>query len=116
MNETVGRDVNGDGDNTDRPVRGRDDATLRIASDVDANGLAIRNGITGNSTMLVDLRLQYVYRMAGQQTMGFYWEIYNALDRVNFGNPVGNRRSAFFLESIAADLPRTMQLGWRYTF
>jgi hypothetical protein len=54
--------------------------------------------------------------MAAQQTVGFYWEIYNALDRVNFGNPVGNRRSAFFLQPIAADLPRTMQLGLRYTF
>jgi hypothetical protein len=48
--------------------------------------------------------------------MGFYWEIYNALNRVNYGNPEANRRSAFFLQSIAADLPRTMQLGWRYTF
>lgn len=116
VNETVGRDVNGDRDNFDRPVRGRDDATLPIRSEVDANGLAIRNGIDGSNKVLLDLRLQYVYRMAGQQTMGFYWEIYNALDRVNYGNPVGNRRSSFFLQNIAADLPRTMQLGWRYTF
>jgi hypothetical protein len=116
VNELIGRDVNGDRDNTDRPVRGRDDATLPIASPVDGSGLAIRNGIDGNNKVLLDVRLQYVHRMAGQQTMGFYWEIYNALDRVNFGNPEGNRRSAFFLQSIAADLPRTMQLGWRYTF
>ncbi|MBI3050187.1 MAG: TonB-dependent receptor [Acidobacteria bacterium] len=118
VNETLGRDVNGDRDgaNFDRPVRGRDDATQPIRSTVDANGLAVRNGIKGSNKVLLDLRLQYVYRMAGQQTMGFYWEIYNALDRVNFGNPGGNRRSAFFLQTIDADLPRTMQLGWRYTF
>lgn len=115
-NETVGRDVNGDRDNFDRPVRGRDDLTLPIRSAVDANGLAVRNGIPGSNKMLLDVRLQYVHRMAAQQTVGLYWEIYNALDRVNFGNPVGNRRSAFFLQSIAADLPRTMQLGLRYTF
>jgi hypothetical protein len=116
VNELIGRDVDGDRDTTDRPVRGRDDLTLPIASPVDASGLAIRNGIDGANKMLLDVRLQYVYRMAGQQTMGFYWEIYNALNRVNYGNPEANRRSAFFLQSIAADLPRTMQLGWRYTF
>ena len=116
VNETIGRDINGDRDNFDRPVRGRDDAALPIASEIDANGLAIRNEVEGNNKVLLDLRLQYVYRMAGQQSMGFYWEIYNALDRVNFGNAVGNRRSAFFLQPVAADLPRTMQLGWRYTF
>ena len=116
VNELVGRDTNGDRDNTDRPVRGRDDATLPMAWDVDASGFAIRNGITGSNKVLLDVRLQYVYRAAGQQTMGFYWEVYNALDRVNFGNPVGGRRSAFFRETIEADLPRTMQLGVRYTF
>jgi hypothetical protein len=115
-NETVGRDLNGDRDNTDRPVRGRDDATLRIASEVDADGLAIRNGISGSNKVLLDLRLQYLHQMAGSQTVGFFWEIYNALDRVNYGNPVANRRSAFFLQTIDADLPRTMQLGLRYTF
>jgi hypothetical protein len=115
-NEMVGRDVNGDRDNTDRPIRGRDDATAPIASEIDANGLAIRNGITGSNKVLLDLRLQYAHRMGGAQTMGFYWEIYNALDRVNYGNPIGNRRSAFFLQPTAADLPRTMQLGLRYTF
>ena len=91
-------------------------ATIPIVSPVDANGLAIRNGIKGNNKILLDLRLQYLLRMAGAQNVGFYWEIYNALDRVNFGNPVGDRRSPFFMQSINADLPRTMQLGLRYTF
>jgi carboxypeptidase family protein/TonB-dependent receptor-like protein len=117
-NETLGRDVNGDRDSTtfDRPVRGRDDATLPIASKVDANGLAIRNGIKGNNKINLDVRMQYEHRMAASQTVGFYWEVYNALDRVNFGNVVGDRRSPFFLQAINADLPRTMQLGLRYTF
>jgi hypothetical protein len=117
-NETLGRDANGDRDaaNFDRPVRGRDDATLPIVSPLDANGMAIRNGIDGSNKVLLDLRLQYVYRTAGAQSMGFYWEIYNALNRTNFGNPVGDRRSPFFMQSIVADLPRTMQLGVRYTF
>ena len=29
INETVGRDVNGDNDNNDRPIRGRDDPRSR---------------------------------------------------------------------------------------
>jgi hypothetical protein len=123
VNEFLGRDANNDRDNSmtgqsaaDRPVRGRDDATLPIASKIGADGLAVRNGIAGSNKILLDVRLQYVHRLAGQQTMGFYWEIYNALDRVNFGNPIGDRRSPFFLQPINADLPRTMQLGWRYTF
>ncbi|MET0215860.1 MAG: TonB-dependent receptor [Vicinamibacterales bacterium] len=117
-NETVGADRNADRDTTtfDRPVRGRDDATLPIVSKVDANGLAIRNGIKGNKKINLDVRMQYEHRMAASQTVGFYWEIYNALDRVNFGNVVGDRRSPFFLQAINADLPRTMQLGLRYTF
>jgi len=118
VNEHLGRDANGDRDGAtfDRPVRGRDDATLPIVSPVDANGLAIRNGIKGKNKILLDMRLQYVQRLMTAQTVGFYWEIYNALDRVNFGNPVGDRRSPFFMQSINADLPRTMQLGLRYTF
>jgi outer membrane receptor protein involved in Fe transport len=117
-NETIGRDGNADRDSTtfDRPVRGRDDATLPIVSEVDANGLAIRNGIKGNNKISLDVRMQYEHRLATSQSVGFYWEIYNALDRVNFGNPVGDRRSPFFMQSINADLPRTMQLGLRYTF
>jgi hypothetical protein len=118
VNETLGRDANGDRDSTnfDRPMKGRDDVVLAIVSPVDAGGLAIRNGIAGNNKILLDVRLQYVYTMSAAQTMGFYWEIYNALNRTNFGNPVGDRRSPFFMQSIAADLPRTMQLGVRYTF
>jgi len=118
VNETLGFDQNADRDgaNFDRPVKGRDDATLPIRSAVDANGLAIRNGIAGRNKILLDLRTQYVLRQSGARTLGFYWELYNALDRVNFGNPVGDRRSPFFMQSIVADEARSMQLGVRYTF
>jgi len=118
VNETLGFDQNADRDgvNFDRPVKGRDDATLPIRSAVDANGLAIRNGIEGRNKILLDLRTQYVLRQGGARTLGFYWELYNALDRVNFGNPVGDRRSPFFMQSIVADEARSMQLGVRYTF
>jgi hypothetical protein len=117
VNEIVGVDRNGDADaNFDRPVRGRDDATLPIASPLDANGMAIRNGLDGSDKMLLDLRLQYVYTLSGARTAGFFWEIYNVTNRVNFDNPIGNRRSSDFLRSVVADDPRSMQLGFRFTF
>lgn len=114
--EIVGVDVNGDGDRFDRPVRGRDDATRPILSKVDASGRAIRNGIEGSDKLLLNLRLQYVLRPSTTQTVGVFWEIYNLTDRVNFDNPVTNRRSGFFGTPVVADEPRTMQLGVRYTF
>jgi hypothetical protein len=76
----------------------------------------IRNGIKGTDKMLLDLRLQYVHRISGERTAGVFWEIYNALNRVNYANPIGARNSADFLRSITADEARSMQIGLRYTF
>ena len=117
VNEIVGVDRNADADaNFDRPVRGRDDLTMPIRSPLDDNGMAIRNGLDGSDKMLLDLRLQYVHTLPAAHTVGFFWEIYNATNRVNFDNPIGNRRSADFMRSVVADDPRSMQLGFRYTF
>jgi hypothetical protein len=118
VNETVGFDTNGDGDgaNFDRPMAGRDDLLIPIRSKLDANGVAVRNGLEGSDKMLLDLRVQYVYTLSGARTAGFFWEIYNATNRVNFDNPIGNRRSSDFLRSVVADDPRSMQLGFRFTF
>jgi hypothetical protein len=115
-NELVGTDANSDQDNTDRPVRGRDDATQPIVSKVDASGRAIRNSMRGSNKTMLNLRLQYVVRPSTAQSVGFYAEIYNATNRVNFDNPIANRRSTNFNRTTVADEPRTMQLGIRYTF
>jgi Carboxypeptidase regulatory-like domain/TonB dependent receptor-like, beta-barrel len=116
VNETVGTDANRDNDTFDRPLKGRDDLTRPIVSKLDSTGTAIRNGIEGSDKMLLDLRLQYVHRIRGERTAGVFWEIYNALNRVNFANPIGARNSADFLRSITADESRSMQIGLRYTF
>jgi hypothetical protein len=100
----------------DRPVRGVHDATRPIQSEVDSSGRAIRNGIDGEALMLLDLRFQYLFELPREGSLGLFWEIYNATDHVNFGNPTGNRRSANFLVPVRANSPRTMQLGLRYTF
>ncbi len=116
VNETIGLDANGDRDNTDRPVKGVNDLTKPILSAVDSNGVAVRNGIPGSHKTLLDLRLQYVVRLQNQRTAGFFWELYNALNHVNFNNVIGNRNASSFGQSIVADTARQMQLGVRYTF
>jgi hypothetical protein len=116
INETVGSDINGDRDNNERPVRGLDDAARPILSPVAANGTAIKNGIDGESTTLLDWRLQYIARLPRNQTMGFFWEVFNALNKVNYGNPTGNRNNRNFMVPVEAGTMRSMQLGVRYTF
>jgi len=116
ITEIVGTDVNGDRDNFERPVRGVHDATRPIVSAVDGNGRAVRNGIDGENHALIDLRLQYVVNLQRAQTAGFFFEVYNATNRINFANPTGNRRSGNFLvPTVAGDMARA-QLGVRYTF
>jgi hypothetical protein len=97
-------------------VRGVHDATRPIVSPVDSTGRAIRNGIDGENHMILDLRVQYVFALPRNQTAGFFWEAYNATNRINYANPTGNRRSGnFLIPTVAADMAR-MQLGIRYTF
>jgi len=108
--------VNGDRDNNDRPVAGVHDATRPIVSPLDENGRAIRNGIDGENQVILDLRLQYILSLPAQNSLGLFWEIFNATGRVNFGNPTGNRRSSNFLVPVSAGNMRSMQLGVRYSF
>jgi hypothetical protein len=119
INETVGSDVNGDADNTgqaaDRPVAGVHDLTRPILSALDANGRAIRNGIQGEDRMLLDSRFQYLLRMSRYEA-GLFLEVYNLTNRVNFGDPTGNRNSSNFMVPVVAGEPRTMQLGVRFMF
>ena len=116
INETIGTDVNGDRDNIDRPVRGVHDLTMPILSEVDGNGRAVRNGIDGNSLTLVDLQLQYVFRMQQRQSLGLFAEIYNLFNKENLGNPTGNRNNRNFMVPVEAGSMRSAQLGIRYTF
>ena len=118
VNELVGDDVNNDLDNFDRPIKGRDDATLPILSELDANGYAIHNTMPGHSDFLaVNLRVQYEVPLGGAvRRLGVYWELYNLTNRNNFGNPFNERTSTSFNELNSVGAPRTMQLGVRYTF
>ncbi|MGE3840645.1 MAG: TonB-dependent receptor [Vicinamibacterales bacterium] len=116
INETIGSDVNGDRDNNDRPLQGRDDLTRPILSELDSNGRAVRNGIDGNSSTLLNLSLQYIVNIPRGQTAGFFCEILNALNKENLGNPTGNRNNRNFMVPVEAGAMRAVQLGVRYTF
>ncbi len=115
VNEIVGSDTNGDRDTLDRPVKGVDDLTRPILSPVDSTGRAIRNGLEGQDKLILDGRLQYLWRVERNE-FGLFLEVYNLTNRANFDNPTGNRSSANFMRPITVDSPRTVQLGVRYTF
>ena len=122
INETVGTDVNGDGTNNDRPVKGIHDlVTLpsglpgTIVSEVDSRGVAVRNGIDGEKQVLLDGRFQYIASV-GRYQAGLFLEIYNLTNHTNFGNPTGARNSVNFLKPIVAGNGRAGQLGLRVTF
>ncbi len=115
INETVGDDVNGDGDDNDRPVAGIDDDEIPIVSPVDAAGRAIRNGIDGEKQVLLDGRFQYVWRI-NTYSAGLFVEVYNLTNQVNYGNPTGERNSDEFGVLTESGPARTVQLGVRFTF
>lgn len=117
INETVGRDVNADGDNTDRPIAGVDDATLAIRSDVDGQGRAVINGLEGPGSFLIDMSFRYQIPIGrGLESVDLFYDIFNLLDRTNLVPPTGNRQSATFMVATAAQFPRQMQFGVRVRF
>jgi hypothetical protein len=122
INETTGVDTNGDGTTNDRPTKGVNDlATLpsgapgTIVSAVDSRGVAVRDGIDGQRKMILDGRIQYIWRIQRYQA-GLFLEVYNLTNHVNFGDPTGARSSTQFLIPNVTDDPRTAQIGFRLTF
>ena len=117
INETVGNDVNGDGDNNDRPIKGINDLTIPIRSETDSAGRAVINGLTGPGSFLVDMSFRYSIPLkAGFDSLDLFYDIFNLLNRENLVNPTGNRASSNFMISTAAQFARQMQFGIRVRF
>lgn len=117
INETVGRDVNGDIDTNDRPIKGIDDLTLPIRSKVDSQGRAVINGLDGPGSFLIDVSFRYQIPItAGLNSVDLFYDIFNLLNRENLVPPTGNRASRNFMISTAAQFPRQMQFGVRVRF
>jgi hypothetical protein len=118
INETVGRDTNNDADTTnDRPVRGLDDQTLPIRSDVDSQGRALINGLQGPESVLLDVSFRFKLPIThAVKSLDLFYDIFNITNRTNVIAPTGNRASALFMVETAAQFPRQMQFGVRVKF
>jgi hypothetical protein len=117
VNEIVGRDVNGDLDVTDRPIRGIDDNLFPIRSPLDSQGRAVINGLEGPGSFLVDVSFRYSVPLAnGLESVDLFYDIFNVLNRENLVAPTGNRASPTFMVPTAAQFPRQMQFGIRVRF
>jgi hypothetical protein len=117
VNETVGRDVNGDQDNNDRPIRGIDDLTRPIGSALDSAGRAVINGLQGPGSLLVDVSFRYSIPVRqGIQSVDLFYDIFNITNRTNLVPPTGNRASANYMIPTSAQFPRQMQFGIRVMF
>jgi Carboxypeptidase regulatory-like domain/TonB dependent receptor/TonB-dependent Receptor Plug Domain len=117
INETVGRDVNGDLDVTDRPIRGVDDTLFPIRSALDSQGRAVINGLEGPGSFLVDMSFRYSVPLSGGlESVDLFYDIFNVLNRENLVAPTGNRASPTFMVPTAAQFPRQMQFGIRVRF
>jgi carboxypeptidase family protein/TonB-dependent receptor-like protein len=117
VNETVGRDVNGDLDVNDRPIRGIDDNLFPIRSPLDSQGRAVINGLEGPGSFLVDMSFRYSVPLAnGLESVDLFYDIFNVLNRENLVAPTGNRASSTFMVPTAAQFPRQMQFGIRVRF
>ncbi len=117
INETVGRDVNGDLDNNDRPIRGIDDLLRPIESALDSAGRAVPYGIRGPGSFLVDLSARYQLPLGGRlESLDFFFDVFNVFNRLNEIAPTGNRSSPNFLIPTAAQFPLQSQLGLRLRF
>jgi hypothetical protein len=117
INETVGRDVNGDLDNHDRPIAGIDDLVRPIVSEVDGLGRAIPFGIRGPESVTVDLSVRYQLPLGKAfDSLDFFFDMFNIANRLNEVAPTGNRQSPNFLVATSANFPRQSQLGVRLRF
>jgi TonB dependent receptor-like, beta-barrel len=117
INETVGGDVNGDGDTNDRPIKGINDLLIPIRSEVDSAGRAVINGLTGPESFLVDMSFRYSIPLkAGFDSLDLFYDIFNLFNRENLVNPSGIRSSTVFMVPTAAQFARQMQFGARIRF
>jgi hypothetical protein len=118
ITDITGGDGNGDGDNNnDRPIKGVNDATIPIRSEVDSQGRAVINGIQGFGARTVDVSFRYSLPIVhGVKSLDLFYDIFNVGSRKNITNPTGNRSSAQFMVPIAAGFPQQMQFGFRVRF
>lgn len=117
INETVGQDFNGDGNNNDRPIQGVSDGGKPILSPLDSQGLAVINGIDGPGLFEVAVSARYSIPLGSdKRALDLFYDVFNLFNTKNLQPGSGNRRSANFNNPTSANFPRQMQMGVRIRF
>jgi hypothetical protein len=79
-------------------------------------GSAPRNGVIGPGFTSLDLVVAKTWTLAGTRQLELRWEVFNALNNVNFDIPSRIFGTANFGRIFSAKNPREMQLGARLSF
>ncbi|MDX2179753.1 MAG: TonB-dependent receptor [Bryobacteraceae bacterium] len=133
FNVVSGRDNSGTGINQDRPdlignpyldtgrsrnelINGYYNPAAFRQNAPGTYGNAGRNLIAGPGEALVDLGLVKTFAITDRQRIRFRAEAFNALNRVNLDNPVGNLLAANVAKITGAGPPRVFQLALRFEF
>ncbi len=79
-------------------------------------GTSPRNPVVGPGRKLLDVSLAKSFAIAGEHRVQFRWDVFNALNTVNWNNPNGTLGNANFGRITSAQAAREMQLSIRYSF
>jgi len=79
-------------------------------------GTAGRNILQGPGFADVDVSAFKLFRLTESKSLALRWEVFNVLNRPNFGNPSGNFSSSAFGQISSAGDPRIMQVGLKFVF
>jgi hypothetical protein len=79
-------------------------------------GSAGRNILTGPGFANLDASAFKQFKVSETKDFEFRWEVFNFMNRPNFGNPVGNFSSGQFGQITGAKDPRIMQVGLKFHF
>jgi hypothetical protein len=79
-------------------------------------GSSGRNILDGPGSMVVNVSLLKNARMRERHRVQFRWEVFNALNRANFGLPIATVNTVTAGTISSAGAARQMQFGLRYQF
>jgi hypothetical protein len=90
--------------------------TAAFVRTTDSYGTSPRNPVVGPGLKTLDTSLAKSFTIVGQQRLQFRWEMFNALNTVNWNNPTTTLGNANFGRITSARDARSMQLSLKYMF
>lgn len=124
-NILAGRDLNGDGNNTDRPsglaknsgghaAQANLDIINAYRASLKLPTMTMAQLTQSDGDKLVDLRLTRGFRLGERMRADLFMEAYNVFNHANYEPPNGTLSSPAFLIRTAARDPRQLQWGVRF--